>query len=160
MPYTTRPAVPADRDVIARYNAAMALETESKTLDLPTLTAGVQRVFDEPGLGRYFVAEHPEAGVVGCAMVTDEWSDWRNGVIWWLQSVYVHPDHRRRGVFSKIYHAIRAAGDEAGGVIGYRLYVEHDNAAAKDTYRELGMSPGGYEVYEAMGGCRATRTPR
>ncbi len=150
MPYTTRPAVAADRDVIARYNAAMALETESKTLDLPTLTAGVQRVFDEPSHGRYFVAEHPEHGVVGCAMVTYEWSDWRNGVLWWLQSVYIHPEHRRRGVFGMIYDAIRQAGEASGGVIGYRLYVEKDNTPAQQTYRKLGMVPGGYEVYEAM----------
>lgn len=152
MEYTTRPATAADRDTIARYNAAMALETESKTLDLPTLTAGVQRVFDQPHHGRYFVAEHPEGGVVGCAMVTYEWSDWRNGVLWWLQSVYVHPDHRRQGVFTLIYDTIQQAGTAAGGVIGYRLYVEHDNTSAQETYRKLGMVPGGYEVYEAMTG--------
>jgi len=151
MTYTTRPAVPDDRDTIARFNAAMALETESKHLDLPTLTAGVQAVFDDAtaGRGRYFVAEHPDAGVVGCAMVTFEWSDWRNGNLWWLQSVYVHPDHRRRGVFASIYRAIQQTGD-AAGAIGYRLYVEHDNTPAKQTYQKLGMCPGGYEVYESI----------
>ena len=149
MPYTTRPAVPDDRDTIARFNAAMALETESKRLDPQTLSAGVQAVFEDASRGRYFVAEHADVGVVGCAMVTFECSDWRNGQLWWLQSVYVHPDHRRRGVFAKIYRAIQQQGD-AAGAIGYRLYVEHDNTPAKATYQKLGMAPGGYEVYEAI----------
>ena len=150
MAYTTRLAVPDDRDAIARFNAAMALETESKHLNPQTLTAGVQAVFEDASRGRYFVAEHPEQGVVGCAMVTFEWSDWRNGQLWWLQSVYVHPDHRRRGVFALIYGAIKQQGD-ADGAIGYRLYVEHDNTPAKQTYQKLGMCPGGYEVYESIG---------
>lgn len=152
MPYTTRPAVPADRDAIASFNTAMALETEGKHLDANILLAGVQAVFDEPARGRYFVAEHPEQGVVACVMVTYEWSDWRNGVFLWLQSVYVHPDHRRQGLFTKLYRAVKKAGDAMPGVVGYRLYVEEENNIAQQTYRKLGMAPGGYAVYEALNG--------
>lgn len=151
MNYTTRPATHDDAETIARYNQAMAKETEDKSLDLDTLTAGVQRVFDEPGHGRYLVAESDEGGVVGCLMITYEWSDWRNGQVWWIQSVYVHPEHRRRGVFKKLYAAVRQLGTQAGGVCGYRLYVEQDNTRAQQTYRELGMTPTPYLIYEDLG---------
>ncbi|XAL98158.1 GNAT family N-acetyltransferase [Phycisphaeraceae bacterium D3-23] len=150
MTYTPRPAVPADAPTIAAYNAAMALETEGKTLDLDVLTAGVRAVFDDTSRGRYFVVDHPEAGVVGCLMVTYEWSDWRNGVFWWVQSVYVHPDHRRRGVFGLLYDAVREAGDAQPSVIGYRLYVEDANDTAQRTYTARGMVPAGYRVFEEL----------
>ena len=150
--YSTRPATIDDAEVIARYNGAMALETEDKALDAETLLAGVRRVFDEPGHGRYIVAEAEAGGVVGCLLITYEWSDWRNGQVWWVQSVYVHPDHRRRGVFKRLYAAVRELGAAAGGVCGYRLYVERDNARAQETYRQLGMSPTPYLMFEDMGG--------
>lgn len=151
--YATRPATPEDAETIARFNQAMALETEGKQLDLPTLVAGVRAVFEEPGHGRYLVATAtggPDGGmVVACLMITYEWSDWRNGRFWWIQSVYVAPDHRRRGVFRQLYDAVRAMGEREGGVCGYRLYVEQDNQPAQATYRHLGMAPTVYRVFEA-----------
>ncbi|MEM9416647.1 MAG: GNAT family N-acetyltransferase, partial [Planctomycetota bacterium] len=150
MPYSPRPAVPADAETIAQYNAAMALETEGKSLDLDVLTAGVRAVFADASRGRYFVVDDAEHGVVGCLMVTYEWSDWRNGVFWWIQSVYVHPDHRRRGVFGMLYDAVREAGHAEPDVIGYRLYVEDANDTAQRTYTARGMNPAGYQVYEAL----------
>lgn len=155
--YTARPATVDDAPVIARFNQAMAQETEGKALDLATLVAGVRRVFDEPAHGRYLVAESGPGSakpgeVVACLMITYEWSDWRNGQVWWIQSVYVHPEHRRRGVFKLLYATVRGLGQAAGGVCGYRLYVEQDNARAQQTYKNLGMSPTAYLVYEDMGG--------
>ncbi|MEM9347332.1 MAG: N-acetyltransferase [Planctomycetota bacterium] len=148
--YTTRPATPTDADIIARYNQAMAQETENKTLSLETLGPGVQRVFNDPSHGRYLVAESDEAGVVGCLLITYEWSDWRNAQVWWVQSVYVHPEHRRRGVFKMLYKAVRRLGESVGGVCGYRLYVERDNAQAQQTYEWLGMTQTAYLMYEDL----------
>jgi ribosomal protein S18 acetylase RimI-like enzyme len=150
MNYTTRPAVTDDAETIARFNQAMALETENKTLDLAVLRPGVERVFDEPSHGRYVVAQAEDGRVVGCLMISYEWSDWRNAQVWWIQSVYVHPEHRRRGVFKLLYRSVRAMGDAAGGVCGYRLYVERDNANAQRTYEDLGMSQTHYLLYEDM----------
>ncbi|MBX2853257.1 MAG: GNAT family N-acetyltransferase [Phycisphaeraceae bacterium] len=148
--YTTRPAVPEDAETIARYNQAMAKETEGKALDLDTLNRGVQRVFDEPAHGRYLVAESEAGEVVACLMITYEWSDWRSAQVWWVQSVYVHPNHRRQGIFKKLYQATRALGEQAG-VCGYRLYVERDNTRAQQTYEGLGMSQTHYLLYEDLG---------
>lgn len=148
--YTTRPARIEDAPVIAEYNRAMARETEHKELDPGTLLAGVRAVFDQPGHGRYLVAQDPAGRVVGCLMITYEWSDWRNGRFWWIQSVYVHPDHRRRGVFRLLYDAVRRLGEAQGGVCGYRLYVERDNQAAQQTYRTLGMTDTPYLVFESQ----------
>ena len=147
--YTTRPAVPEDVPTIARYNQAMALETEHKTLDLDTLTQGVQRVFDEPAHGRYLVAQSDTGEVVGCLMITYEWSDWRNAQVWWVQSVYVHPEHRRQGVFKLLYQSVCEMGEQAG-VCGYRLYVERDNERAQRTYKKLGMTQTPYLLFEDL----------
>eukprot|EP00752_Nemacystus_decipiens_P014443 g12852.t1 len=126
----------------------MAMETEGKPLDLDTLIRGVQRVFDEPSHGRYLVAESEQGGVVGCLLITYEWSDWRNAQLWWVQSVYVHPEHRRQGVFKLLYQAVRELGEQTGGVCGYRLYVERDNTRAQQTYKGLGMKETHYLLYE------------
>lgn len=152
MTYTTRPATIDDAPTIARFNLAMAQETEGKALDPATLEAGVRRVFDQPGHGRYLVAESDQNAVVGCLMITYEWSDWRNGQVWWVQSVYVDPAHRRRGVFKQLYHAVRELGESTQGVCGYRLYVERENTRAQQTYRQLGMSQTPYLIYEDMDG--------
>lgn len=150
--YETRAALVEDAETIAGFNQAMAMETEGKALGLVTLNKGVRRVFDEPSTGRYLVATDGVGGeVVGCLLITFEWSDWRNAPIWWIQSVYVHPDHRRRGVFKLLYRAVRERG-EAAGVCGYRLYVERDNAQAQRTYSMLGMTRTPYLVYEDMSG--------
>lgn len=146
MPIEIRPAAPADAQVIADFNAAMAVETEGLRLDAATVLAGVRAGIADPGKAAYFVAEL--AGrVVACCMVTREWSDWRNGEIWWLQSVYVAPDSRRQGAFRALHAHVLAAARTAG-VVALRLYVERENARAKRTYESLGMRPTHYEVME------------
>ena len=144
-----RPAQPGDADAIAAFNAAMAFETEGKRLRPDVLGAGVRRMLGEPALGFYLTAE---AGgeVVACLMVTTEWSDWRNGRFWWIQSVYVQPAWRRRGVFRLLYAAVRERALREPDVCGLRLYVEHENAAAQATYRSLGMQKTDYFVFEEL----------
>ena len=144
-----RPAAAPDVAVIARFNVAMADETEGLALDPATVERGVTRVLRDPAKGHYFVA-HPHgesAEVVGCLLVTSEWSDWRDGDLWWIQSVYVAPPWRRRGVFRALHARVRAAATEAGAA-GLRLYVEHENQAAQATYARLGMRRTGYVVME------------
>lgn len=148
--YHVRPAKPDDADTIAQFNIAMALETEGKTLESAVIAAGVRRVLDRPEHGRYLVATDSAGSVVASLMITHEWSDWRNGQVWWIQSVYVHPGHRRRGVFKKLYHATRELGRQTPGVIGYRLYVERENLRAQATYRSLGMTQTPYLIYEDL----------
>jgi GNAT superfamily N-acetyltransferase len=148
MSYSIREGLQQDAQVIAEFNTAMAWETEHKRLDPPTVLAGVRQVFTRPGLGRYFVAVSDQGEVIGQLMLTYEWSDWRNGVFWWIQSVYVRPDWRRTGVFRSLYRHVYKLAREGGEACGIRLYVEQANERAMATYRELGMVPGGYEVYE------------
>jgi GNAT superfamily N-acetyltransferase len=138
-----------DADTIAAFNAAMALETEGKALIPEVIGAGVRRLIDTPSLGFYVVAEH--AGqVVACLMVTHEWSDWRNGLFWWIQSVYVKQDFRRQGVYRRLYEHVRALASSDASVCGFRLYVENENAAAHATYASLGMKQTDYLVYEEL----------
>ncbi len=127
----------------------MAWETEGKRLLPQVLGAGVRRLLAEPALGFYRVAE-VQREAVGCLMVTTEWSDWRNGRFWWIQSVYVPAAWRRRGVFRALYaHVIDAAANE-GDVCGVRLYVERENAVAQSTYRSLGMAETDYLMFEQL----------
>lgn len=142
-----RAAAPRDAADIARFNAAMALETEHKALDPATLRAGVDAVLADPRHGFYLVAEC-DGAVAGCLMITYEWSDWRNGQWWWLQSVYVPPESRRRGVFRALYAEVERRLGENADAIGLRLYVERDNAHAQRTYQALGMHETGYLIYE------------
>jgi GNAT superfamily N-acetyltransferase len=153
-----RDAAARDHPVIVEFNLRLALETEAKQLDPAVLARGVARALADPDGLRYWVAEalpgeaSQEPGtVVGQAAVSREWSDWRDGWIWWFQSVYVHPDHRRRGVFRALHQQITSAARTAGNVIGLRLYVENANARAQRTYQDLGFKPGGYQVYEDLG---------
>lgn len=151
MAIIVRDARPDDRPVIADYNARLALETESKALDPAVLDRGVARALADPDRLRYWVAEDDETGrVVGQAAVTREWSDWRDGWLWWLQSVFVDADYRQRGVFRTLLDAIRSEARSAPDVIGIRLYVETANRRAQQTYLALGLKPGGYEVYEDL----------
>ena len=143
-----RDARPADQEFLACGNEAMALETEHKRLDPPTIRRGVAAVFDNPGHGRYFVAEDEFGNPVGQLMITYEWSDWRNGQFWWIQSVHVLPTARRTGVFRALYNHIDALAKSTPGVVGLRLYVELDNAAALRTYERCGMHDGGYRIME------------
>lgn len=151
-----RDAVAADLDLLAQWAQAMAWETEHKRLDPATVHAGVAAGLADPARARYFVAMHdaPLAGhesvgvAAGTLMLTREWSDWRNGDWWWIQSVYVAPDYRRQGVFAALYRHVEALARATPGVVGLRLYVERHNAAAQRTYAALGMRDAGYALYE------------
>jgi GNAT superfamily N-acetyltransferase len=139
-----RTATPGDVPFLVACNAAMALETERKTLDHEVLTRGTRALFEDPRRGFYLIAE--EAGeAAGCLLITHEWSDWRNGDWWWIQSVYVAPSQRRHGVFRALYAEVEQRARVAGA-IGVRLYVERDNARAQQTYCALGMEEEHYKM--------------
>ena len=143
---TVRRATAADADVIAEFNRHLAVESESHVLDADTVARGVRLGLDGAGLARYWLAE-AEDGIRGQSMVTVEWSDWRAGPVWWLQSVYVVPEWRGRGVFRALWdHVIGEARQE--DVVGLRLYVHHENASARNVYERLGMTDTPYRVYE------------
>lgn len=144
-----RAAQAGDADTLAEFNAAMALETEGKRLLPQVVRAGVRRLLAEPALGFYLVAE-AEGSIVAGLLVTTEWSDWRNGRFWWLQSVYVRPAWRRRGVFRALYAYVSTSAALQPDVCGLRLYVEHENVQAQATYRHLGMTQTGYLLFEQM----------
>jgi GNAT superfamily N-acetyltransferase len=141
-----RSASAADLDVIIDFNAALAEESEGKSLDRGTLRPGVAAVLADPHKGRYFLAEQ-NGQVAGQMLITYEWSDWRNGWFWWIQSVYVALDHRRKGVFRALYDHVRQLA-LAEGVIGVRLYVEKENTRAHATYQSLGLDWTTYLVME------------
>jgi len=143
-----RRAQPSEADRIARWNVAMALETEGLALDPPTVLRGVKAVFAGDVGARYFVAERA-GDVVGTCMITDEWSDWRARPVWWFQSVFVPRPWRRRGVFRAMYQAVGEAARQAGAG-GLRLYVDKRNTGAMATYRSLGMDDAHYAMFEAM----------
>jgi ribosomal protein S18 acetylase RimI-like enzyme len=145
-----RLATLADIDLIVSWQLAMALETEDLALDLATVRLGVNGVFAQPTRGCYRVAEL-EGRVVGGLLVTYEWSDWRNGDFHWIQSVYVEPEARGRGVFRALHAAVESAARSAGAV-GLRLYVDHDNLRAQSTYRSLGMYETDYRFFETRFG--------
>lgn len=142
-----RAATPADLETLARWAEAMALETEGKVLDADTIRAGIAAGIADPAKARYLVAEH-EGRAVGTLMLTTEWSDWRNGWWWWIQSVFVAEEARRLGVFRALYAHVEREGRATPGVCGLRLYVENDNARAQATYAALGMADAHYRVFE------------
>lgn len=142
-----RKALPEDAPLFARWNAAMARETEGKELDPAVLERGVQGVFERPERGFYLVAERGGAAVGGL-LVTYEWSDWRNGDFWWIQSVYVEPAARRVGVFRALYDEVFRQA-RASGAVGVRLYVEKENEVAQAAYATLGMRESDYLMLEA-----------
>lgn len=144
-----RDATVGEAPVIVEFNRLLALETEAKELEVEVLRRGVETILSDPALGRYFVAV-ADGRVVGQAMVTYEWSDWRNGMIWWFQSVYVEKDSRRRGVFRRLFHHVRDVAAAAPDVVGLRLYVERGNSVAREVYGRLGMVEPGYLVLERI----------
>ena len=142
-----RRAVLADAPVIAEFNRLLAQESEGKTLDPLALARGVAACLADPVKGVYYLAE--EAGAAqGQVALTYEFSDWRDGWFWWIQSVYVRKEARRQGVFRALYDHIHRSACADPTVIGLRLYVEKENAVAKRTYRQLGMEESGYELLE------------
>lgn len=149
MNFEIREATPSDAETIASYNIRMAVETEGRSLAADVIGPGVAALISDAGKGRYWVAE--TAGkLVGQIMITYEWSDWRNGTLWWIQSVYVHPDFRRQGVYSALYRYVEAQAKASDNVRGLRLFVENDNTRARKTYEALGMKDPNYRVMEAI----------
>jgi ribosomal protein S18 acetylase RimI-like enzyme len=139
-----------DLDVLVEFNRAMAYETEGKELPLATVTAGVETLLKNLDLGFYLLAEK-NGKIVGSLMVTKEWSDWHNGLYWWLQSVYVSPEFRRQGIYRRLYEfVIEKANNKQDEmrICGFRLYVEQQNADAQKAYKALGMREAGYKIYE------------
>jgi GNAT superfamily N-acetyltransferase len=152
-----RDANPADASLLARWAAAMAQETEGKALVPATVLAGIRAGIADPARARYFVAME-EAVVggretitapIGTLMLTREWSDWRNGYWWWIQSVYVEPGYRRQGVLSMLYRHVERLARDTRDVVGLRLYVERENPVARSTYAALGMRDAGYRIFES-----------
>jgi ribosomal protein S18 acetylase RimI-like enzyme len=144
-----RPATAGDAPVLVDFAAAMALETERKVLLRDVISTGVHHLLAHPGMGFYVIAES-EGEVAGSLMVTTEWSDWRNGNFWWVQSVYVRPEFRRRGVYRELYRYLQKRAAEDPTVCGFRLYVERNNVRAQETYRAAGMEPTHYILFEEL----------
>jgi GNAT superfamily N-acetyltransferase len=142
-----RAATPGDVEIVCTFNQMLAQETEGKVLDRALLHRGVASFLGDPSKGRYYLAES-ENQLVGQLAVTYEWSDWRAGYFWWLQSVYVRAEARRRGIFRALLRHLQDEARRTAGVIGIRLYVERDNAAAQAVYRQLGLADTNYLVME------------
>jgi GNAT superfamily N-acetyltransferase len=141
------PATLDDLEIIAANNVALAREAEGRQLDPSTVRAGVQRLLTDPARGVYYLAER-DGKTVGQLLITREWSDWRNGWFWWIQSVYVAPDARRQGVFRALHTYVAAEARRQPDVCGLRLYVDRHNTRAQRVYEGLGMRPSGYQIYE------------
>lgn len=146
---TIRLALPKDAIEIVNFNKAMAWETEKKELNIDILLLGVKQVLNNKTEAFYLVATTDAEHIIASLMITKEWSDWRNGYIWWIQSVYVLPKFRRMGIYSKLYSKAREIGKQSG-CCGFRLYVEKDNLSAQQTYTNLGMNLSHYLIYEEM----------
>jgi len=141
-----RDAHARDLETIVEFNCALALESEGLLLDPAVVTPGAKAILVDANRGRYFMAE-ADGRLIGQTQITYEWSDWRNAWFWWLQSVYVHPDYRRRGVFAALYGHILDLARRSGDVCGLRLYVAQANDPAITTYARF-MQRAGYLFYE------------
>jgi len=146
--FNLRIAEKSDTPMLAAHNCAMAFETENKKLELAVATRGTEGLFHRPELGFYLIAE-ADSIVAATLLVTYEWSDWRNGLFWWIQSVYVKPEYRRQGIYSVMYeHLKQMALSQPTPVCGFRLYAETENHAAQATYKNLGMHACEYIMFE------------
>jgi len=144
-----RDATAADLDFIVRANQALAAETEEQALDAVLLRPGVQAVLEDPALGRYYLAEI-DGQPVGQLLTTFEWSDWRNGLLLWIQSVYVLPEARGRGAFRALFEHLAALAQTDTRICGIRLYVDRGNARAQQVYQRLGLHRSNYAVMETV----------
>lgn len=142
-----RAAQPRDAATIAAFQQEMARETENKELCATTVRRGVEAVLADASRGRYLMADDG-ASPCGSLLITAEWSDWRNGWFWWIQSVYVVPTRRSQGVYRSLHEAVRRQAHAAGDCVGLRLYVERENAVARAIYERLGMTETAYRLYE------------
>ena len=138
-----------DAETLIRFNRAMARETENRALSSDVVSGGVRALLKHPEYGFYVVAEK-NSEVVGSLMVTPEWSDWRDGFFWWIQSVYVRPEFRRRGIYRRLYGYVKARAAEERDICGFRLYVERENTVGQRTYKALGMRETCYKMYEEL----------
>ncbi len=144
-----READQQDSTYIIDFQQRMAMETENVKLDPLVLAEGLKRLFEDPAKGKFYVAEENEE-VIGCLMTTFEWSEWRCGTVLWIQSVYIKPAHRSKGVFKNMYEHIKSLVTPESEFRGIRLYVDRTNAAAQRVYEKLGMNGEHYQVYEWM----------
>ncbi|MCX6119274.1 MAG: GNAT family N-acetyltransferase [Proteobacteria bacterium] len=146
---TVSAAQASDIPQIVAWQMMMALESEGLTLDINALRQGVTHVIESPKIGQYYLAAIG-GRPVGCALTLYEWSDWRCGEVVWIHSVYVENEHRRSGVFSKIYEHIKGIVSQTDRFRGLRLYVDKSNLTAQKTYEALGMTDQHYKLYEWM----------
>ncbi len=142
-----RKGIPKDTEALVAFNQAMAQETEGLALDSDTLSRGVSTLLENPAKGFYLVAEI-EGEIAGSLMVTFEWSDWRAADNYWIQSVYIKPEHRQKGIYRALYQEVKTLAEKQGGAASFRLYVEQENTRAQQTYQSLGMSQSHYLMYE------------
>lgn len=147
MDLTIRQAVAADTPILVTFNELIAQETEGISLNHDRLQKGVDALFKDPSRGVYYVAE-ANGKIVGQLMITYEWSDWRNGTFWWIQSVYTEKTSRNKGVFRGLYRHVESLARERKDVCGLRLYVEEHNDRAQRTYEALGMKGSKYRMME------------
>ncbi|MFW5793068.1 MAG: GNAT family N-acetyltransferase [Bacteroidota bacterium] len=147
---TIREALPSDYKIITSFQKKMALETENLKLDTLTVQSGVRAVLSDSSKGTYYVAEIEEI-ITGCLMTTHEWSDWRNGWVLWIQSVYVLPEYRNKGIFASLYLHIKQLVQSRPDLMGIRLYVDKTNEKAIQVYRCSGMDGEHYQLFEWMG---------
>ena len=141
-----RDATIEDAEVIVEFNRSLAVDSGDDVPRRETLAKGVRRAFEHPELCRYFLAE--DLSILGQCMITYEWSDWRDGTLWWLQSVYVRPEHRRRGVFTALYDHVRNLAVADADARGIRLYALTSNERARRAYESCGMTASDYRVFE------------
>ena len=151
--FAIRPGTLSDVETLVAFNLAMAAESEDTDLDPARLTAGVRAALEDATLGTYYIAhahatDPTSSDAVGALMITYEWSDWRNGLFWWIQSVYVEPAWRRRGVYRALHGHVRELARADPRSCGIRLYVERENHGAMATYDALGMAETYYRLYE------------
>ena len=142
-------ATPGHIEILIDFQQRLAFESEGIQLNGETVRAGMQAMFDDPSKGNYYIATDEDV-IVGCHSVTFEWSDWRNGMVWWLQSVYVKESHRKKGIFKMMYDNIITIINNQPGLIGLRLYVDKSNTRAMKVYESMGMDGSHYTVYEWM----------
>jgi ribosomal protein S18 acetylase RimI-like enzyme len=144
-----RRALSQDAVELAEFNTSIARETEGIELIPEVAAAGVRAMFDNPQMGFYLVVEL-DNGIQASLMVTTEWSDWRNGMFWWIQSVYVRSAYRRQGLYRELYERVKELAEQEPAVCGFRLYVERDNVTAQKTYQSLGMVETDYKLFEEL----------
>jgi GNAT superfamily N-acetyltransferase len=144
-----RKARPTDHETITKFQLAMALETERLKLDPETCSRGVRAVFEDPHKGTYYVCER-EGRAIGSLLIITEWSDWRNGAVWWIHSVYVAPEARGAGVFKALYEHVKSLVASDEGLRGLRLYVDKSNSSAQVVYKKIGMTDEHYSLFEWM----------